>query len=102
VDSPGESLALNRDSALYKDNHWRSKCPHHQMEGEVPPSMDWWVPVSCLTLHFLASMLRSHNVRKTKGHFPPRQWSPFPCFIFFSWSPVQWQKLSFGANLASP
>jgi hypothetical protein len=24
------------------------------------------------------------------------------CFTFFSWSLVQWQKLSFGANLASP
>jgi hypothetical protein len=34
------------------------------------------------TLHFLASMLRSHNGRKTKGHFPPRQWSLFLCITF--------------------
>jgi hypothetical protein len=25
---------------LCKGNHWRSKCPHLQMEGEVPPPMD--------------------------------------------------------------
>jgi hypothetical protein len=36
------------------------------------------------TLYFLSSMLRSQNGRKAKGHFPPRQWSPFLCFTFFS------------------
>jgi hypothetical protein len=25
---------------LCKGNHWRSKCPHLQMEGKVPPPMD--------------------------------------------------------------
>jgi hypothetical protein len=29
---------------LCKGNHWRSKCPHLQMEGGVPPPMDWWDP----------------------------------------------------------
>jgi hypothetical protein len=41
------------------------------------------------TLHFLASMLRSHNCRKTKGRFPARQWSSFLCLTFLSWSPAQ-------------
>jgi hypothetical protein len=35
-------------------------------------------------LHFLASMLRSHNGKKAKGHFPPRQWS---CFSVLPFSP---------------
>jgi hypothetical protein len=30
-----------------KGNHWRSKCPHLQMEGKMPPLMDWWVPAPC-------------------------------------------------------
>jgi hypothetical protein len=34
-------------SPLCKGNHWRSKCPCLQMEGEVPPPMDWWVLASC-------------------------------------------------------
>jgi hypothetical protein len=25
---------------LCKGNHWRSKCPHLQMESKVPPPMD--------------------------------------------------------------
>jgi hypothetical protein len=25
---------------LCKGNHWRSKCPHLQIEGKVPPPMD--------------------------------------------------------------
>jgi hypothetical protein len=40
--------------------------------------------------------------KKKKDHFLARQWSSFLCFTFFSRSPVQWQKLSFGAYLASP
>jgi hypothetical protein len=31
----------------------------------------------------------SHNGRKMKGHFPPRQWSLFLCLTFLSQSPVQ-------------
>jgi hypothetical protein len=27
---------------FYKGNHWRSKCPCLQVEGGVPPPMDWW------------------------------------------------------------
>jgi hypothetical protein len=47
-DSPGDSPTPNpnQDPALCKGNHRRSKCPHHQMEGEMPPSMDWWVQAS--------------------------------------------------------
>jgi hypothetical protein len=30
----------NQDPALCKGNHWRSKCPSHQMESEVPPPVD--------------------------------------------------------------
>jgi hypothetical protein len=39
-DSLGDSPTPNWDPALCKDNHWRSKCPHHQMEAKVPPPMD--------------------------------------------------------------
>jgi hypothetical protein len=35
-----DSPSLNQDPALCKGNHWSSKCPRHQMEGEVPPPMD--------------------------------------------------------------
>jgi hypothetical protein len=34
------------------------------------------------TLYFLASMLRSHNGKKAKGHFLPRQWSCFSVLLF--------------------
>jgi hypothetical protein len=85
----GDSPTPNQDPALCKDNHWRSKCPHLQMEGEVPPSYGLMGPSLLSTFHFLASVLRSHNGRKKKGYFPPREWSLFLCFTFFSWSPVQ-------------
>jgi hypothetical protein len=39
-DSPGDNPTPDRDPALCKGNHWRSKCPHHQIEDEVPPPMD--------------------------------------------------------------
>jgi hypothetical protein len=39
-DSLGDSPAPDQDPALCKGNHWRSKCPRHQMEGEVPPPVD--------------------------------------------------------------
>jgi hypothetical protein len=54
------------------------------------------------TLHLLASVLRSHNGRKAKGHFPPRQWSPFLHLIFLSWSPVQWQGYHSGQIWPAP
>jgi hypothetical protein len=38
------------------------------------------------TLHFLASMLKSHDGRKTRAHFLARQWRPFLCLTFLSWS----------------
>jgi hypothetical protein len=97
-DSPAPKL----DAALCKGNHWRSKWPPHQMEGEVPPSYGLMGPSLLATLHFLASMLRSHNGRRTKGHFPPRQWSPFLCFTFFSWSLVQWQSYRLGQIWPAP
>jgi hypothetical protein len=42
-DSLGDSLGPHWDCA-WKGNHWRSKYPHLQMEGKMPPPMDWWVP----------------------------------------------------------
>jgi hypothetical protein len=51
---PGRQPCLSlRPCPLCKGNHWRSKCPHLQMEGGVPPPMDWWVlgpPVLALLL----------------------------------------------------
>jgi hypothetical protein len=44
------------------------------------------------SFHFLVLMLKSlgsHNGRKAKGHFPPRQWSLFLCLTILSWFQVQ-------------
>jgi hypothetical protein len=36
-------VAAQETCPICKDNHWRSKCPHLQMEGRVPPPLDLWV-----------------------------------------------------------
>jgi hypothetical protein len=111
-DSPGLSPTPNQDPALSAKVTTGGlsatpspQPPHLQIDSEVPPPMDWWVqpPIHPPLLGINVKEPRgSHNGRKTKGHFPVRQWSPFLCLTFLSRSPVQWQKLLFGANLASP
>jgi hypothetical protein len=39
-DGLGQPLPQPGPCPLCKGNHWRSKCPHLQMEGGVPPPMD--------------------------------------------------------------
>jgi hypothetical protein len=68
--SPGESLDPNQDPALSSKvttgglsapiSRWNARC--HLL----------WIGLLSM-LHFLASMLKSHNGRKGKGHFPARQ-----------------------------
>jgi hypothetical protein len=105
-DSPGVSPAPNWDPILSAKvttggpsapvSSWKVRCHLLWIDGFWPPVL---APLLGINVE---EPWRSHNGRKVKGHFPARQWSPFLCLTFLSWSPVQWQKLSFRANLASP
>jgi hypothetical protein len=99
-DSPGDTLAPNQDPALCKGNHWRSKCPHLQMEGKVPPSYGLMGPSLLSTFHFLASVLRSHNGRKKKVIFLLDSGAHFSV-LPFSPGPGPMTKVIIQANLAS-
>jgi hypothetical protein len=75
----------------------------------VPPASRWktrchllWIDGSQPPVHnpLLGIDVEEPHGRKTKDHFPPRQWSLFLCFIFLSRSPVQWQ--GYGSGHISP
>jgi hypothetical protein len=90
---------------LCKGNQWRSKCPCLQIEGEVPPPMDWWVPASCphsTSWHQCWGASWQPLWQKTTDHFPARQWSSFLCLTFLSRSPVQWQGYCSGQIWPAP
>jgi hypothetical protein len=100
-DSPGDCPTPNQDPALCKGNHWRSKCPCNQMEGEVPSPMDWWVQASHPQSTSWHQCWGATMAEKQTVIFLLDSGACFS-FSFFSWSPVKWQKLLFRANLASP
>jgi hypothetical protein len=85
----GDSSAPNRDPALSARvttgglsapvSKWKVRCHLLWIYGSRPP-----VHVPLININI--EELGSHNGREVKGHFPPRQWSPF---LFFSWSLVQ-------------
>jgi hypothetical protein len=89
---------------LYKGNHWRSKCPHLQMEGEGAASYGLMGPGLLSLLHFLALMLRSLMVTI----MAEKQKIIFQLVELISLSylslpvPGPMTRLSFGAHLASP
>jgi hypothetical protein len=92
-DSPGDSPAPNQDPALSARvttgglsapvSRWKARCHLLWIDGSWPP-----VHPPLLGIN-VEKTQGSHHGRKTKGHFPARQWSLFLCLTFLSGSPVQ-------------
>jgi hypothetical protein len=99
-DSLGDSPTPNWDPALSAKVTTRSLSapPPDGRRGANPYGL--MGPGLLATLHFLAFMLRSHNDRKAKGHFPARQCSSFLSYLSLP-VPGPMTKV-IGANLASP
>jgi hypothetical protein len=92
-DSPGDSPTPNQDPALSVRvttgglsapiSRWKTRCHLLWIDGSRPP-----VHAPLLVIN-VEETWGTHNGRKTKGHFPARQWSLFLCLTFLSRSLVQ-------------
>jgi hypothetical protein len=107
--SPGDSPSPNQDPILSAKvttgglsapvSRWKTRCYLLWIDRSQPPVHAPFLGIDVEKPH--GSHYHTHT-HKTKDHFLARQWSSFLCLIFLSGSLVQWQKLSFRANLASP
>jgi hypothetical protein len=84
----GDSPTPNQDPALSAKvttgglsapaSRWKARCHLLWIDGSQPPVH---APLLGIDVEELPG---SHGGRKTKDHFPPRQWSSFLCFTFLS------------------
>jgi hypothetical protein len=105
-DSMGDSPAPNWDPALSarvttgglsaRLSRWKARSHLLWIDGSWPPTH---APVLGINVE---DPRGSHDGRKTKGHFPARQWSLFLCLTFLSQSPIQWQGYRSGQIWPAP
>jgi hypothetical protein len=77
-------------------SRWKVRCHPLWIDRSQPPVHAPFLGIN------VEEPLDSHYGRKTKDHFPARQWSPFLCLNFLSWSLVQWQGHHLGHIWQSP